>query len=137
MTENRRPGAEPAETSPAEVSPEAAPEVDLDTAPPADKRRLALAAVLLAIPVVAMLWVGSYARDEPRLGAFPFFFWYQLAWVFLCAALTFTAHRLVLRARPRRPLPAPVTLDSTAAARADQQRGTGDLTEGDRDDERG
>lgn len=82
-------------------------EVDLDTAPPANKVLMMIAAVLLAVPIVAVLWVDSYARDEPRLGSFPFFFWYQIAWVFGCAALTFTAHKLVLRARPRRPIPAP------------------------------
>ncbi|HET8637130.1 MAG TPA: DUF3311 domain-containing protein [Acidobacteriaceae bacterium] len=85
------------------------PEADLDTAPPADKRLLFIAGTLLAIPIIAMLWVDSYARDEPRLGGFPFFFWYQLAWVFLCAGLTYTAHKLVLRARPRRPIPGPIT----------------------------
>ena len=53
----------------------------------------------LAIPIVALLWVGSYARETPRLGGFPFFFWYQFLWVFICAGLTYAAHRLVLAAR--------------------------------------
>jgi len=65
---------------------------------------LALAAVLLAIPVVALLWVDSYARVNPTLAGFPFFIWYQFLWVFLCALCTWTAHRVVLIARPRRPL---------------------------------
>ena len=38
---------------------------------------LAVAGVLLAIPVVALMWVSSYSRDEPRLAGFPFFIWYQ------------------------------------------------------------
>jgi membrane protein implicated in regulation of membrane protease activity len=58
-----------------------------------------VAGVLLLIPVVALLWVGSYARETPRLWGFPFFFWYQFLWVFLCAGATYTAHRLVLAAR--------------------------------------
>jgi membrane protein implicated in regulation of membrane protease activity len=75
-----------------------------DGVPPTNRTYLAIAAVLLAIPVVALLWVSTYARETPRLWGFPFFFWYQFLWVFLCAGLTFAAHRLVLAARgPRGP----------------------------------
>ena len=78
--------------------------VDHDTVPPANKGLLALAAVLLAIPVIALMWVSSYSKVEPRLWGFPFFIWYQFLWVFLCSALTYTAYRLVLKARPHRPM---------------------------------
>ena len=64
-----------------------------------NKPLLIVAGVLLAIPVVALLWVQSYARIEPTLAGFPFFIWYQFLWVFLCAACTFSAYRLVLLAR--------------------------------------
>jgi hypothetical protein len=74
-----------------------------EKAPPTNKALIALASVLLAIPLVALLWVSSYARETPRLGGFPFFFWYQFLWVFLCAGLTYAAHRLVLAARHPRP----------------------------------
>ncbi len=70
-----------------------------DAAPPTNKTLVGVAAVLLAIPVVALLWVSSYARDTPELGGVPFFFWYQFLWVFLCAGCTYAAHRLVLAAR--------------------------------------
>ena len=50
---------------------------------------MALAGVLLAIPIVALLWVPHYAKVEPRLFGFPFFFWYQFLWVFICSALTY------------------------------------------------
>lgn len=60
---------------------------------------LVAAGVLLAIPVVALMWVGSYDKAEPRLGGFPFFFWYQFLWVFLCSACTWTAYKLVQAAR--------------------------------------
>jgi hypothetical protein len=70
--------------------------------PPTDKRLVAAAAVCLLIPLVALLWVGSYAKETPRLGGVPFFFWYQFAWVFVCSGLTYAAHRLVLAARPGR-----------------------------------
>jgi membrane protein implicated in regulation of membrane protease activity len=70
-----------------------------DETPPTNKTLLVVAGILLAIPIVALLWVSSYARETPRLWGFPFFFWYQFLWVFICAALTYTAHRLVLAAR--------------------------------------
>ncbi|MEO9324876.1 DUF3311 domain-containing protein [Nocardioides sp. C4-1] len=70
-------------------------------APPTDRRLMVLAGICLAIPIVALLAVPLYARDEPELGGIPFFFWYQFAWVFLCSALTWTAYQLTLRARPR------------------------------------
>ena len=79
-------------------------DVDHDTVPPANKGLLAVAGVLLAIPVVALMWVSSYSKVEPKLGAFPFFIWYQFLWVFLCSAMTYTAYRLVLKARPHRPM---------------------------------
>ena len=70
-----------------------------DGVPPTKKSLIILASVLLALPLVGLLWVGSYARETPRLLGFPFFFWYQFLWVFLCAGITYAAHRLVLAAR--------------------------------------
>ena len=67
-----------------------------------NKTLMALAAVLLLIPVIGLLWVGSYARVEPTVAGFPFFIWYQFAWVFLCSACTAAALRLIRIARPRR-----------------------------------
>jgi hypothetical protein len=72
----------------------AAPEV-----PVTDKRKMAAAGILLLIPIVALMWVPSYARETPRLFGFPFFFWYQFAWVFICSGMTWTAYKLVLAAR--------------------------------------
>jgi hypothetical protein len=69
--------------------------------PPANTGLLVAAGVCLLIPVVALMWVSSYAKETPRLGGIPFFFWYQFAWVFVTSALTYTAHRLVLAARGR------------------------------------
>jgi len=67
-----------------------------------NKPLMAAAAVLLLIPNVGLLWVGSYARVEPVVAGFPFFIWYQFAWVFLCSACTAAALRLIKIARPRR-----------------------------------
>ena len=67
--------------------------------PPTRAGLLVAAGICLLIPLVALMWVGSYAKETPRLGGVPFFFWYQFAWVFVTSALTYTAHRLVLAAR--------------------------------------
>jgi Protein of unknown function (DUF3311) len=86
------------------IEPRRPEAVDHDTVPPARTGLLVLAGVLLMLPIVALMWVSSYSRDEPRLAGFPFFIWYQFLWVFLCSALTYTAYRIVLVARPHRPM---------------------------------
>ena len=58
--------------------------------------------VLLLIPLVALALVPVYAADGPRLWGFPFFYWYQLLWVFVAAGCTYAAHVVILRARSRR-----------------------------------
>ena len=104
--------------------------------PPANTGLLVAAGVCLLVPVVALMWVSSYAKVTPRLWGIPFFFWYQFAWVFVTSALTYTAHRLVLAARgqseapfsghagadddgpPRRPLGHSDPLDPTDGRRS-------------------
>lgn len=54
-----------------------------------------LAGVLLVVPVVAYLWVGSYARTTPRVAGFPFFYWWQLLWLVIGVALMAGAYLLV------------------------------------------
>ena len=56
-----------------------------------------VAALLLLAGIVLPLWVRSYAREKPTLWGFPFFYWYQLAWVFGAALLVGTAFVLVRR----------------------------------------
>jgi hypothetical protein len=36
---------------------------------------------LLLLPFVGLLWPPLYNRIEPALFGFPFFYWYQLAWI--------------------------------------------------------
>jgi hypothetical protein len=84
---------------------------DHDTTPPANRGMQAAAGVLLLLPIVALMWVGSYARVEPKLGGFPFFIWYQFLWVFLCSACTYASYRLVVKARPHRPMTSSVSHD--------------------------
>lgn len=58
---------------------------------------LVAAGVLLAAPLVALLWVGTYNRETPSLGGMPFFYWYQFMWVLIAAAATFTAYLITTR----------------------------------------
>jgi uncharacterized protein YacL len=56
-------------------------------------------AVILLVGIVVPLLVGTYAKDEPRLFGFPFFYWYQLLWVFLAAGLCYLSYVLLKRER--------------------------------------
>jgi membrane protein implicated in regulation of membrane protease activity len=63
---------------------------------PSNGTRLA-ALVLVLIPVVALMWVPSYTRSTPRLWGFPFFYWYQMLWLFLSAVFVVAAYLLLNR----------------------------------------
>ena len=56
----------------------------------------ALVGVLLLVPIVGPLLVNTYAREEPALFGFPFFFWYQFLWIIIAATLTTIAFRLAM-----------------------------------------
>jgi hypothetical protein len=43
---------------------------------------------LFALPFVALLLPGFYAHESPVVLGFPFFYWYQFAWVILSALIT-------------------------------------------------
>jgi hypothetical protein len=43
--------------------------------------------LLLIVPFAALLWVPFYNRALPALAGIPFFYWYQLVWVPLTAAI--------------------------------------------------
>lgn len=60
---------------------------------------LAAVAVLLTVSIAGSLWVPIYARLTPKLGPFPFFYWYQLALVPAVALLSWICY-LLLRSRP-------------------------------------
>jgi hypothetical protein len=42
---------------------------------------------LLAVPFAATLIPPFYARRAPELFGFPFFYWYQIAWVVISALI--------------------------------------------------
>jgi len=56
------------------------------------KRGLLVAvAILTLIPFVALAAVPTYVTTKPEISGLPFFYWYQLMWLFLAAALFGTA----------------------------------------------
>ena len=53
--------------------------------------------LLFAIPYTAILWVPFYNRIEPSLGGIPFFYWYQLSWILLGAAIVLLVYLIETR----------------------------------------
>jgi uncharacterized membrane protein len=56
-------------------------------------------AALLLVGIVVPLLVGTYDRINPKLFGFPFFYWYQLLWVFLAAGICGLSYVLLQRER--------------------------------------
>lgn len=54
---------------------------------------------LLAVPYLGLLYPPLYNKHDPVLFGFPFFYWYQLAWVPLAACLIYICFRSVRRDR--------------------------------------
>ena len=50
--------------------------------------------MLLAPAVILPLWVSLYDREDPTLGGWPFFFWFQMALIVVAVGLTLVAFRL-------------------------------------------
>jgi len=48
---------------------------------------------LLAAPYLGLCFPALYARATPELLGFPFFYWYQFAWVALTSALLYVVYR--------------------------------------------
>lgn len=49
--------------------------------------------VLLVLPYVGLCFPQVYARATPELWGFPFFYWYQFAWVVIASALLGIVYR--------------------------------------------
>ncbi|HUD50545.1 DUF3311 domain-containing protein [Parvibaculum sp.] len=58
---------------------------DNDGARPRKRRWLV---PLIFLPIPAVLWVPFFNSTEPSLAGVPFFYWYQLLWILISAALT-------------------------------------------------
>ena len=54
---------------------------------------------ILLVAIVVPLLVSTYDRRDPGLFGFPFFYWYQLVWVFICAGLCGLSFWLLKRER--------------------------------------
>jgi hypothetical protein len=49
--------------------------------------------VLLALPYIGLCFPQIYARPSPALWGFPFFYWYQFAWVIAASVLMGIVYR--------------------------------------------
>ena len=72
-------------------------------AQPTPRRRspaaMVVVTILLVVAVAGTLVVPIYARSTPKLGDFPFFYWYQLIWVPVVAILAWISY-LLMRSKP-------------------------------------
>jgi Protein of unknown function (DUF3311) len=69
------------------------------TPPRREPAALITVTILLVVAIGGALWVPIYARSTPKLGDFPFFYWFQLIWVPVVAVLCWISY-LLLRSRP-------------------------------------
>jgi hypothetical protein len=53
--------------------------------------------LLLLLPYLGLCFPALYARKEPALRGFPFFYWYQFGWVVLTSALLGLVYRRIRR----------------------------------------
>jgi hypothetical protein len=63
---------------------------------------LAAVAVMLTIAIMGSLWVPIFARSQPQLRGFPFFYWYQLILVPVTSLLCWICYLLLRPKRTRR-----------------------------------
>ena len=56
-------------------------------------RRRSRWVVLLVLPYLGLCFPQVYARSLPTLWGFPFFYWYQFAWVILTSLLLGIVYR--------------------------------------------
>ena len=72
--------------------------LSMEPSPPdtPQKRRPSPWLLLLLLPFAGLLFPALYSRATPTLFGFPFFYWYQFAWVLLSSlimALVYTRTR--------------------------------------------
>jgi hypothetical protein len=64
-------------------------------------RRFRLVHLLLGVPYLAVLWPPFFNRMEPAVAGIPFFYWYQLLWIVLGAAVLIPVYLADERASPK------------------------------------
>lgn len=57
------------------------------------KQRRSPWVLLLVLPYLALCFPQVYARNRPVLWGFPFFYWYQFAWVIIASGLLAIVYR--------------------------------------------
>jgi Protein of unknown function (DUF3311) len=57
--------------------------------------------ILLVFAIGAALWVPLYARTQPKLGPFPFFYWYQLMLMPVVAIAGWLSYLMLRPSRPK------------------------------------
>ena len=62
---------------------------------PARRGKYVIAGILLSLAILLPLMPQTYSFNAPALGGMPFFYWYQLLWVPISAALSGVAYWLV------------------------------------------
>ncbi|HWG61560.1 MAG TPA: DUF3311 domain-containing protein [Streptosporangiaceae bacterium] len=81
------------------------------------------AAILLVIAVAGALITPIYDRATPKLGSFPFFYWYQLIWVPVVAILSWMAYLLTTpRRQPGQAPPPAATAAGTSPGGSGEAR---------------
>jgi hypothetical protein len=53
--------------------------------------------ILLVLPFIGLLWIPFYNQALPALFGFPFFYWYQFAWVPITSLLIWVVYRAGVR----------------------------------------
>jgi Protein of unknown function (DUF3311) len=61
--------------------------------PTAPKKRMSPWTLLLILPYLGLCFPQFYARATPVLWGFPFFYWYQFAWVILASLIMGLVYR--------------------------------------------
>jgi hypothetical protein len=78
-----------------------------------------ISGILVIIAIVLPLLVPIYARWDPALFGIPFFYWYQMLWVLIDAALLWICYAIITKEDRRRRAavrPAPTTPTPTTPA---------------------
>jgi hypothetical protein len=95
-------------------------ENELSTTGPVVTPARLIAAVCVIVPFIAVLWVPIFDKDKPEVAGFPFFFWWQLLWVAVTAALMGLAYFVVRREESARKPSAAAAVAEQAPASVDE-----------------
>lgn len=100
------------------------PENEISTPPRVTPARV-VAAICVVVPFVAVLAVPLFNKRTPEVAGFPFYFWWQLLWVVLTAALMALAYVVVRREELARKA-VPAAIPAQAVAPESENAGTDD-----------